>query len=69
MKVIVSLLVVFLMLLTLLGPVSVQTNTSVQMSANEMSQLTAGKTACGGYYGLTCCCIDLWIVTFCICIG
>ncbi len=69
MKAIVSSLIVLLMLLTLFGPVSVQSNASVPMSANEMNQLTAGKTSCGGYYGLACCCLDLWIIQFCFCIG
>ncbi|MGA7160280.1 MAG: hypothetical protein WBZ48_04720 [Bacteroidota bacterium] len=65
----ISLLMLLIVVLTLLGPVSVQPNTSVQMSVDEMNQLTAGKTSCGFYYGYACCCLDLWIAQVCFCIG
>ncbi len=63
----VSLLMVFLMVLTLLGPVSVQPKMSAQLDSNEMLQIIGGKTSCGYFAGIGCCCLDLWIIQLCLC--
>ncbi len=65
----ISLLMVFLIVLTLLGPVSAQPKMSARLDSNEMLQITGGKTACGGYWGQVCCCLDLWIIQFCFCVS
>jgi len=61
MKKAVSLLMVFLVVLTLLGPVSAQPKMSAQLDANEMLQLTGGKSGCASFGGISCCCLDLWV--------
>ena len=67
MKKAISLLMVFLVVLTLLGPVSVQPKMSAQLDSNEMLQITGGKTGCGYFAGIGCCCLDLWIIQLCFC--
>ena len=67
MKKAVSLLMVFLVVLTLPGPVSAQPKMSAQLDSNEMLQITGGKTGCGYYVGISCCCLDLWIIQLCLC--
>ena len=64
----ISLLMVFLVVLTLLGPVSVQPNTSAQLDSNEMQQITGGKSACAAFGGIACCCLDLWVAQICLCV-
>ncbi len=58
----------FLVVLTLLGPVSAPPKMSAQLDSNEMMQITGGKTTCGGYWGHLYCCLDLWIIQLCFCI-
>ncbi len=65
----ISLLMVFMVVLTLLGPVASPPNASVQLGSNEMLQITGGKTTCSSYAGLACCCLDLWILQFCFCVS
>ena len=67
MKKAVSLLMVFLVVLTLLGPVSAQPKMSAQLDSNEMLQITGGKTGCGDIGSVGYCCLDLWIIQLCIC--
>ena len=67
MKKAVSLLMVFLVVLTLLGPVSAQPKMSAQLDSNEMLQITGGKTGCGYTGGVCYCCLDLWIIQLCFC--
>jgi len=58
---------VFLVVLTLLGPVSAQPKTSAQLDSNEMLQISGGKSGCSAYAGISCCCLDLWVIQFCFC--
>ncbi len=67
MKKAVSLLMVFLVVLTLLGPVSAQPKMSTQLDSNEMLQIAGGKTGCGYVMGIGYCCLDLWIIQLCFC--
>jgi len=67
MKKAISLFMVFLIALTLLGPVGVQSNGSVQLNSDEMAQISGGKTGCNSSMGFACCCLDLWIAQICIC--
>ncbi len=60
---------VFLVMLTLLGPVSVQPKMSAQLDSNEMVQITGGKTGCAAFGGIACCCVDLWITQLCLCMS
>lgn len=69
MKRIVSSLIIVLFVLALLSPVSAGTNSSVQLTSDEMGQITGGMIRCGGYEGMACCCVSLWIFEFCVCVG
>jgi hypothetical protein len=68
MKKIVSSMIIVLLVLTLSGSAGVQPNTSVQLSSDSMSQVVGGRTFCGAFYGMFCCCIDIWVLQFCFCI-
>ncbi len=68
MKRIVSSLFIVLFVLTLLSPVSAGTNSSVQLTSDEMGQITGGKVACGAYGDIYCCCLDFWVFQICFCI-
>ena len=69
MKKAISLLMVFLVVLTLLGPVSAQPKTSAQLDSNEMLQISGGKSGCSSGGGIGCCCLDLWVAQICICVA
>jgi|GEM_PF-2914512 len=64
----ISLLMVFVVVLTLLGPVSAQPKVSAQLDSNEMQQISGGKSACVSFGGLACCCLDLWVAQICLCV-
>ncbi len=68
MKRIVSSLIIVLFVLALLSPVSAGTNSSVQLTSDEMGQITGGMIDCGGFGDYYCCCIGFWIFQFCICV-
>jgi len=69
MKRIVSSLIIVLFVLSLLSPVSAGTSSSVQLASDEMVQITGGRTSCGGYGNIYCCCFSVWIFDFCLCVG
>jgi hypothetical protein len=69
MKRIVSTLLIVLFVLTLLSPVSAGTSSSVQLTPDEMVQITGGKIACGGYGDFYCCCLSIWVFDICFCVG
>ena len=68
MKRIISSLLIVLCVLTLLSPVSAGTSSSVQLTSDEMIQITGGRIACGGWGVVYCCCFDLWVLQLCICL-
>ncbi len=68
MKRIVSSLMIVLFVLALINPVSAGTSSSVQLTSDEMVQITGGKVACGGWGNTYCCCLDFWIFQICLCI-
>ena len=68
MKRTISSLIIVLLVLSLVGPVSAEPNSSIQMTSDEMVQITGGRVACGGYTSRYCCCFSLWIFDICICV-
>ena len=68
MKRIFSALVIVLIVLTMLNPVSAAMNSSVQLTSDEMVQITGGRTSCGGYGSIYCCCFSLWFFDICVCV-
>ncbi len=69
MKRIISSLIIVLFVLTLLSPVSAGTNSSVQLTSDEMVQITGGMIQCGDYGDFYCCCVNVWLFQVCFCLG